>query len=346
MRGRYRRITLAALLSALLSSTSLVVHAQYVFPLAAPPEYMAWERFHWDGSDEVDIEAAPELAHGSEELARFERSPVVAVTAGRVRRADNERGGIALILDGDDGYRYYYAHLSRSVIEVGEAPRRVRPGDRLGTIGRSGRWSRYLETHLHFSVTDGDGQFLNGADWFLHHFGLEPLTRTWEEYDPAWPEGPISPAKVVVIRDFETLRARNRDTASVEVALEGSLVSPLTGEVRVMRNTIFGRRVQVTNRHTDQTLVFSGLESFSVRTGDTVERGDPLGWNRGVMNVMYFDRGRLRDPLPVVLVPPEEAHHSGEKKNQPHDTPDRKADDTEERDSGDLRLYISQDDQG
>lgn len=293
---------------------------RYVFPLAGPPELIAWERLHWDGGDEVDLEAAPGIAHGSAEMTRFEQLPVVAVTSGRVRRADNERGGIALILEGDDGYSYYYAHLADTVIAPGAPARTVRPGDPLGTIGRSGRWSQYLEAHLHFALTDGTGASVNAADWFVRNFGLPPITRVWPDYGPDWPTGPIvsSDSVMRVIEDFSAARARRADTAAVIIAATGTVRSPLTGEVRVMRNTIFGLRVQITNRHTDQTVVLSGLTDVRVRTGDAVNRGEILArveQRGGTLNVMYFDRGRLSDPLPVMLVSAEEADHPGKKKN-------------------------------
>ena len=44
--------------------------------------------------------------------------------------------------------------------------------------------------------------------------------------------------------------------------------------------------------------------------GDLVRAGSKLGYAGDVVNVMYFDRGVLRDPLSVVLVPAEETDHS------------------------------------
>ncbi len=285
---------------------------KYVFPLAGPVHLMAWERFHWDGSDEVDIFAAPQLPHGSRGLARFERSPVVAVTHGVVRRVDNERGGIAIRLVGHDGRHYYYAHLSESTVSISEGGRRVRAGERLGTIGRTGRWSRYIETHLHFSVSarSDPSILINAADWFYRMFGLESFEIDWPEYPPDGPSVSVAPEGFRVIRNFDQNQRENRDTASVDAIIHGAVVSPFTGEVRVMRNTALGLRVQVTNRHTDQTVVVSGIRDLQVQTGDLVRAGSKLGYAGDVVNVMYFDRGVLRDPLSVVLVPAEETDHS------------------------------------
>lgn len=272
----------------------------YAFPLDGPIELMTWSRLHWDGSNEVDIEAAPELRHGSSALDRFERLPVVATTAGVVRRADNERGGIALLLEGDDGRRYYYSHLSEARVGRGAPGMRVSAGERIGTIGRTGRWSRYIETHLHFSVTDPLEGMINAADWFQDTFGLPPTDLQWPDYLPDRPAGTPVPGGYRLVRSFTETQRENPDAASVEIAVNGPVVSVLTGEVRVMRNTVFGRRVQVTNRHTDQTVVISGLSSVAVATADGVRRGDLLGRARGVINVMYFDEGRLRDPVTAV----------------------------------------------
>jgi hypothetical protein len=293
---------LIVLILLLAGSLTLSADERYAFPLAGPVELMTWSRFHWDGSDEVDIEAAPELQHGSSALDRFEQLPVVAVTTGTVRRVDNERGGVALLLEGDDGKQYYYAHLSEAGVRSESPGMRVTTGERIGTIGRSGRWSRYIETHLHFSVTDPAGRMINAADWFEDTFGLLPTVRQWPEYPPDRPAGsPVpAPGDYRLVRSFAETRRANPDEASVEIAVNGPVVSILTGEVRVMRNTVFGRRVQVTNRHTDQTVVISGLSSVDVATTDAVRRGDLLGSARGTINVMYFDEGRLRDPASAI----------------------------------------------
>ena len=291
---------------------------RYAFPLAGPLRLMAWERYHWDGSDEVDIMAHPSLAQGSPELARFERLPVVAVTDGLARRSDNERGGIAVTLRGDDGRVYYYSHLSQSALDQDGTPRRVSAGETIGTIGRSGRWSRYIETHLHYSVTGADGKLINAATWFETHFGESPIKLAWDDYPTDRPTGTVAPGGFRITRDFSSGRSLNPDAASVELWVQGPVVSNLVGEVRVMRNTVFGRRVQVTNRHTDQTIVISGLSEVAVSTGDTVQRGERLGYAPETINVMYFDRGILKDPLPMMLVPAEKTDHAGKEKNQSH----------------------------
>ncbi|MEZ5256117.1 MAG: M23 family metallopeptidase [Ilumatobacteraceae bacterium] len=88
-------------------------------------------------------------------------TPVVAVTAGviweveRVDRYDPNhdvpaaRGGRTVVLDGDDGARYLYAHLSsiRSDLDVGD---RVTAGDAIGAVGSTGRSTG---CHLHLGIS-------------------------------------------------------------------------------------------------------------------------------------------------------------------------------------------------
>jgi murein DD-endopeptidase MepM/ murein hydrolase activator NlpD len=88
--------------------------------------------------------------------------PVVAVTDGtilevsRVDRFDRRgprgpyNGGLSVSLLGDDGVRYYGSHLS--VIDPGvEAGVRVRAGQRLGEVGRTGNANNVC--HLHFGIS-------------------------------------------------------------------------------------------------------------------------------------------------------------------------------------------------
>lgn len=54
-------------------------------------------------------------------------------------------------IDGNDGRRYYYCHLSRRLAEVGQ---RVNAGDVIGIEGSTGRSTG---SHLHFEVRDSAG---------------------------------------------------------------------------------------------------------------------------------------------------------------------------------------------
>ena len=281
---------------------------RYVFPVAAEIETLEWTEYHWDGSNAVDIFAASGLRADSAEMQAFREAPVLAVADGTAQRVDNERGGIAVLLRAEGGRQFYYSHLSDPVFDD-EA--HVSAGEPIGRIGNSGRWSRYIEPHLHFEVveewTDGLGwsETVNAARWIRRHFGFRWIDREVDEYPPALPAGPVVDRSAEVTRGFADLRAENPDTAGVEIAAGGSLEarSSLTGEVTVMRATALGLRVQVTNRHTEQTIVYSGLAHTGLRTGDVVQPGDPIGAVDEVLHVQYFDDGVLRDPLSVMELP-------------------------------------------
>ncbi|MBQ9718676.1 MAG: M23 family metallopeptidase [Clostridia bacterium] len=60
-------------------------------------------------------------------------------------------------VDGDDGRRYYYCHMSRRLVTAG---RRVKAGDHLGIEGNTGY---SFGSHCHFEVRDRAGNPINPA---------------------------------------------------------------------------------------------------------------------------------------------------------------------------------------
>jgi len=315
----------------------------YAFPLAGNTSEMAWTHYHWDGGNAVDILPAPRLEPGSPAFAAFDHSAVVAVVAGRVQRADNDLGGTALLLFGDDGREYYYAHLSRALITV---PTRVKAGQQIGTIGRTGRWAQYIEIHLHFAISSKwhEGLFwkndVNVAEWLEKTFGLGWIDQNPISYPPAFPHGsPLRPPYRLAAT-FAGTRTVTPDAASLRMqpllagspspgGLSGSrgsttptgggrrapprqvpVFSTLTGAVRVMRGTVLGLRVQITNLHTAQTVVYSGLSETPLTTGDVVNNGQIVGLIAGTLDYMYFDHGVLTDPGPT-LTKVDSASHAG-----------------------------------
>ncbi|SDY14355.1 Murein DD-endopeptidase MepM and murein hydrolase activator NlpD, contain LysM domain [Micromonospora pattaloongensis] len=105
--------------------------------------------------------------------------PVVAVTDGRVleiSRVDRYRktgpdgplnGGRFVSILGDDGVRYYGSHLTEVALGI-EAGVRVRAGQRLGTVGRTGNANNVC--HLHFAISPpcartGDWWIRRGVVW-------------------------------------------------------------------------------------------------------------------------------------------------------------------------------------
>ena len=81
-------------------------------------------------------------------------TPIVAVVAGNATMKTSERGGNLVTLDGDDGNRYFYGHLS--AWEGGS--RRVAAGEVIGYVGATGQTKA---NHLHFEIHPGGGAAVN-----------------------------------------------------------------------------------------------------------------------------------------------------------------------------------------
>ena len=69
----------------------------------------------------------------------------------RLSRTDTGKGGLSVTLRGEDGWRYYYAHLDtvRPDLRAGDT---VEAGAPLGTVGNSGN-ARSTPTHLHLGIS-------------------------------------------------------------------------------------------------------------------------------------------------------------------------------------------------
>ena len=83
-------------------------------------------------------------------------TPVVAVVGGTVSDASGGLGGISLDVAGDDGVRYFYAHLSR----IERSSGRVNPGDVIGYVGDTGN-AAGGPPHLHFQLHPDGGEPVN-----------------------------------------------------------------------------------------------------------------------------------------------------------------------------------------
>jgi murein DD-endopeptidase MepM/ murein hydrolase activator NlpD len=95
------------------------------------------------------------------------------------------RGGRSVTIHGDDGVRYYLSHLDR-VAESLSPGRRVAAGQRLGTVGLTGRTSA---CHVHFGISPP----CPGPEWSVRRGAVEPAP-----YLDAWRSGTAtSPADEV-----------------------------------------------------------------------------------------------------------------------------------------------------
>jgi murein DD-endopeptidase MepM/ murein hydrolase activator NlpD len=82
-------------------------------------------------------------------------TPLQAVISGFVDHRSNALGGITMVLSGDNGNRYYYAHL----VGYEGLPGRVEQGQVIGYIGDTGNATG--TPHLHFEIRPGHGVPVN-----------------------------------------------------------------------------------------------------------------------------------------------------------------------------------------
>lgn len=89
--------------------------------------------------------------HAGIDLMAPRGTPVVAPVAGVVTPTPNRLGGTAFSFQGDDGNRYYGAHLDR-LTRTGRVP----AGAVIGSVGNSGD-AKGGPTHLHLQLHPGGG---------------------------------------------------------------------------------------------------------------------------------------------------------------------------------------------
>ncbi len=86
-------------------------------------------------------------------------TPTPAVTSGTVKMRTVNLGGIVTYLYGDDGNKYYYAHLNGYPAGLRNG-QRVERGQTIGFVGNSGN-AEGTSPHLHFEIRPGGGSAVN-----------------------------------------------------------------------------------------------------------------------------------------------------------------------------------------
>lgn len=102
--------------------------------------------------------------HAGNDIFAQRGTPVLASVSGTLRIARGSITGLGYELDGDDGVRYFGAHMDALRVREG----RVNQGDIIGTVGTTGN-AMGTPPHLHFEVKPGGG----------HSIDPYPLLRAW-----------------------------------------------------------------------------------------------------------------------------------------------------------------------
>lgn len=103
--------------------------------------------------------------------------PVVAFKSGEVTSAgDHGLSGIMVEITQEDGMRAGYAHMGKTLVRKGQ---KVKTGDIVGVVGCTGRTTG---SHLHFSLKDARGAFVDPLPYLQ---SAEQVLRPAPEQIPA-----------------------------------------------------------------------------------------------------------------------------------------------------------------
>jgi peptidoglycan LD-endopeptidase LytH len=108
------------------------------------------------------------------------------------------RGGKYVSMEGDDGVRYYFAHLASVAVSVGQ---RIEAGDPLGVMGQTGN-ARNSACHTHFGISWP----CPATEWAVRRGEIWP----WKYLDNWRMGGQLSP-----VEEVETVEAANPDACNL-----------------------------------------------------------------------------------------------------------------------------------
>ncbi|HEX3089102.1 MAG TPA: peptidoglycan DD-metalloendopeptidase family protein [Ilumatobacteraceae bacterium] len=118
----------------------VVSNASFICPVAGPAAF----------GDTYGAPRSGGRKHEGVDMMSPYGTPLVAVVSGAANMHSTSLGGNSISLDGDDGNRYFYAHLS----SYAGGSRNVAAGEVIGFVGHTGDTTA---NHLHFEIHPGGG---------------------------------------------------------------------------------------------------------------------------------------------------------------------------------------------